>query len=170
MNLFAGGTASFDFARGKLSVLQDTRYPWDGAVRIRLTPDKARTFTVNVRIPGWAREEPVPGDLYRFADGPAPKPSLDVNGQPVALVLTEGYVAITRTWHPGDTIDVGLPMPVRRIVANAKVESDRDRVALQRGPIVYALEWPDNPNGRVRNIVLPDANHLTAEFRPVAIT
>ena len=47
-------------------------------------------------------------------------------------------------------------MPVRRVVANDAVEADRGRVALQRGPIVYAAEWPDNPNGKVRNIVLPD--------------
>jgi hypothetical protein len=166
VNLYAGGTASFDFAGGTLTVVQDTRYPWDGAVRIRLTPDKARTFTVNLRIPGWAREEPVPGDLYRFTDAPAPKPAIDVDGHPLALTLTDGYVGITRTWHPGDTIDLNLPMPVRRIVANSKVEADRDRVALQRGPVVYALEWPDNSNGKVRNIVLPDANHLTPEFRP----
>src|SRR6185369_13702905 len=54
----------------------------------------------------------------------------------------------------------------RRIAANDKVTADRDRVALQRGPIVYAAEWPDNPDGKVRNIVLPDANALTSEFRP----
>src|SRR6185436_13950407 len=58
-----------------------------------------------------------------------------------------------------------LPMPVRRVVAHDQVEADRNRVALQRGPIVYAAEWPDNPDGKVRNIVLPDANPLTSEFR-----
>ena len=56
-------------------------------------------------------------------------------------------------------------MPVRRIVAHDKVTADRDRVALQPGPVVYAAEWPDNPNGKVRNIVLPDASALTPEFR-----
>jgi hypothetical protein len=166
VNLFAGGSADVDLAGGKLKVAQETRYPWDGAVRIALTPDKARAFTVNVRIPGWALEQPVPGDLYRFADKPAAKPTIKVNGRDVPLTLTEGYVAITRTWAPGDAIELNLPMPVRRIVANEKVKADNDRVALQRGPIVYATEWPDNPNGKVRNIVLPDANALTAEFRP----
>jgi DUF1680 family protein len=166
VNLFAGGTADIDLAGGRLKIAQATRYPWDGAVRITLTPDKARRFTVNVRIPGWAREEPVPSDLYRFADAPAPKPTIDVNGKPVALTLTEGYVAITRTWAAGDAIDLRLPMPVRRIVANDKVAADRDRIALQRGPIVYAAEWPDNPNGKVRNVVLPVTSTLTAEFRP----
>ena len=56
-------------------------------------------------------------------------------------------------------------MPVRRVVAHEQVEADRGRVALQRGPIVYAAEWPDNPNGKVRNIVLPDSAALTSEFR-----
>jgi len=167
VNLYAGGSADVDLAGGKVKVAQDTRYPWDGAVKIRLTPDKARAFTVNVRIPGWAREQPVPGDLYRFLDKASASPTLAVNGKPVALTINDGgYVAINRTWNAGDTIDLTLPMPVRRIVANDKVAADRDRVALQRGPVVYAAEWPDNPNNKVRNIVLADASALTAEFRP----
>ena len=72
---------------------------------------------------------------------------------------------MTRRWKPGDVIELILPMPVRRIVANDQVAADRDRVALQRGPIVYAAEWPDNPNGKVRNIVLPDTATLGSEFR-----
>ena len=166
VNLYAGGTADVDLAGGKLKVAQETRYPWDGTVRITLTPDQARAFTVNVRIPGWAREQPVPGDLYRFADKPADKPTLRVNGAAVAVaVMPDGYVPIKRTWGPGDVITLNLPMPVRRIVAHEKVAADRDRVALQRGPIVYAAEWPDNPNGKVRNIVLPDTSAMTTEFR-----
>lgn len=165
VNLFAGGTADVEVGGGKVKVTQHTRYPWDGDVKIALTPDKARKFTVNVRIPGWAREQPVPGDLYRFADAAAPKPTVRVNGAPVPLATTAGYVAITRTWRAGDEIVLNLPMPVRRIVAHEKVVADRDRVALQRGPIVYAAEWPDNPNGKVRNIVLPDSSAMTAEFR-----
>jgi hypothetical protein len=91
--------------------------------------------------------------------------TIAVNGQPVPMTLDKGYVSIARAWQAGDTIDLNLPMPVRRIVANEQVEADRNRVALQRGPIVYAAEWPDNPNGKVRNIVLPDANALATEFR-----
>jgi hypothetical protein len=170
VNLFAGGTAEIDLAGGKLRVTQETRYPWDGAVTIRLSPDKARAFTVNVRIPGWAREQPVPGDLYRFTDAAPAPPTLAVNGKSIALAIVDGgYVAITRTWNAGDTIDLHLPMPIRRVAANDRVAADRDRVALQRGPIVYAAEWPDNPNGKVRNIVLPDGHALAAEFRPALL-
>jgi uncharacterized protein len=165
INLFAGGTADVDLAGGKLQIAQQTRYPWDGAVRIVLTPDRARAFTVNVRIPGWARDEPVPGSLYRFMDRLAAQPAVRVNGGDIPMTVANGYIAINRTWQPGDVIDLNLPMPVRRVVADDRVEADRNRVALQRGPIVYAAEWPDNPNGKVRNIVLPDANPLTAEFR-----
>jgi DUF1680 family protein len=81
------------------------------------------------------------------------------------MTIDKGYVTIDRTWAPGDVIALDLPMPVRRVVSNDKVIADRDRVALQRGPIVYAAEWVDNPNGKVRNIVLPDTNALTTEFR-----
>ena len=165
VNLFAGGSADVDLAGGTVKVAQETRYPWDGAVKIVLTPGKARSFTVNVRIPGWAREQPVPGDLYRFADAASPKPTLQVNGRTQPLTIENGFVAVTRTWTAGDAIELTLPMPVRRVVAHDKVEADRNRVALQRGPIVYAAEWPDNPNGTVRNVVLPDAGAMTTEFR-----
>jgi DUF1680 family protein len=166
VNLFAAGTADVDLAGGKVKVTQETRYPWDGRVTMTIAPARASRFTINVRIPGWARNEPVPSDLYRFLDASKDAASLEVNGRPAAMKLDKGYVSIARTWRPGDVIALTLPMPVRRIIAHPNVEADRDRVALQRGPIVYAAEWPDNPDGRVRNIVLPDSQPLSAEFRP----
>jgi hypothetical protein len=98
-------------------------------------------------------------------DKPAPAPTMKVNGRAVAMALDKGYVAIDRSWAAGDVIELNLPMPVRRIGAHPKVEADKDRVALQRGPVVFAAEWPDNPGGKVRNIVLPDTAALTSQFR-----
>jgi hypothetical protein len=165
VNLFAAGTASITLDDGRsLRVVQDTRYPWDGRVRIAVRPDRAGEFAIHVRLPGWARNEPVPGDLYRFLDPSADAVTLSVNGRAVEPALDKGYAVIRRTWRPGDIIEMNLPMPVRRLVANDEVEADRGRVALQRGPIVYAAEWPDN-GGRVRNLVLPDTIRLTSEFR-----
>ncbi|MBI1875066.1 MAG: glycoside hydrolase family 127 protein [Acidobacteria bacterium] len=167
VNLFAGGNADIDTGRNqRVKLLQDTRYPWDGTVRITVSPDRLRTFAIKLRIPGWARGEAAPSDLYRFADAADTPVGLQVNGQPVALVLEKGYATLTRAWKAGDVIQLALPMPVRRLVAHQKVEADRGRVALQRGPIVYAAEWPDNPNGKVRNIVLAADAKLTSEFRP----
>ena len=165
VNLFAGGTADIELSGGRVKIVQETRYPWEGQIKMTVTPDRARTFPIHLRIPGWAREQPVPGDLYRFLDKPPAPATIQVNRQRVTIVLDKGYVTITRTWRPGDSVQLDLPMPVRRVVAHPKVSANRDRVALQRGPIVFAAEWPDNPGGNVRNIVLPDANTLTTEFR-----
>ncbi len=165
VNLFAAGNADIDLEGGKLKLVQQTRYPWDGTVKMIVTPERARSFAINVRIPGWARNEPIPSDLYRFLDKVDAAATIKVNGQNVPVTVNKGYVTIDRAWKPGDTIELVLPMPVRRVVAHQNVAADRDRVAFQRGPIVFAAEWPDNPNGKVRNIVVPDTATLTTEFR-----
>jgi uncharacterized protein len=169
VNLYVQGTGEIALAGNRtVTLTQTTRYPWDGAVKIAVAPEPAGTFAINVRIPGWAREEPVPGDLYRFLDT-APPATLKVNGTPVPLTIDKGFVRLSRAWKAGDTIELDLPMPVRRVVAHERVVDDAGRVALQRGPIVYAAEWPDNAGGRVRNLVLPDASRLTSEFRPTLL-
>jgi DUF1680 family protein len=166
VNLFAKGTAKIDLPGGPVAIDQDTRYPWDGAVKMTITPQRARRLAINVRIPGWARGQPVPSNLYVFTDEiQVPSPTLRVNGTVVSATLTNGFATIDRTWSAGDVLTLDLPMPVRRVESNPQVTANRGRVALQRGPIVYAAEWPDNPNGKVRNIVLPDGNALTTEFR-----
>jgi DUF1680 family protein len=166
VNLFAASSADIKLDNGRtLKIAQETRYPWDGAVKMTVNPDEAARLTIHVRIPGWARNEPVASDLYRFADTPAAPVTLKVNGRPVPLKLDKGYAGLTRTWRKGDTIELHLPMPVRRVAANERVAADRGRVALERGPVVYAAEWPDNPKGQVRNLLLPDGAPLTAEFK-----
>lgn len=141
-------------------------YPWDGAVKMTVTPEGSGDFTIHVRIPGWARNEAAPSDLYRFAEKNDEPVVLKVNGKPVPIRIDKGYVALSRRWQAGDAIELNLPMPVRRVVANTAVAADRGRVALQRGPIVYCAEWPDSPDGHVRNLVLPRDAVLKAEFRP----
>ena len=101
VNLFAAGTADVDLAGGTVKVTQETRYPWDGAVKMTVAPARARQFAVSVRIPGWARNEPVPSDLYRFLDRAAASPTITVNGRPVPMTLDKGYVTINRMWQRG---------------------------------------------------------------------
>jgi DUF1680 family protein len=170
VNLYMANSADIKLDNGRtVRMTQETRYPWDGVVKMSVNPDQSVPLTVNVRIPGWARNEPVPTDLYRFTDKSADAVTLKVNGKSVPVKLDKGYVALARAWKKGDTIEMNLPMPVRRVAANEKVAADRGRVALQRGPIVYAAEWPDNPNGKVRNLMLPDDAKLTAEFKPALL-
>jgi DUF1680 family protein len=165
VNLFVQGEAEVEAAGRKFRVKQETRYPWDGAVRITIEPEKKTALSVLVRIPGWARGEAVPGGLYRFADSVDEKPTLKVNGKAVAINLEKGYARVARVWKKGDVIELGLPMPVRRVVADEAVKDDAGKVALERGPLVYCAEWPDN-GGRALNLVLPDGGPLAAEFRP----
>lgn len=167
VNLFVGSTADIKLDNGRtVKMTQETRYPWDGAVKMTVNPDTNSKLTINVRIPGWAHNEAVPSDLYRFMDKVDEPVTLKVNGQAVPLKLDHGYVSLNRDWKRGDVIELMLPMPVRRVVANPSVGADTGRIALQRGPIVYCAEWPDNPGGFVRNLMLPGSAKLTAEFKP----
>jgi uncharacterized protein len=169
VNLFAGSTAEVPIGDRKIKIAQETRYPWDGRVKMMINPSRPGAFAIKVRIPGWARGQPVPSDLYRFAKTVNEPVTLTVDGQAVPVELDKGYVTITREWKSGDVIDLNLPMPVRRIIANTQVAADRGRVALQRGPLVYAAEWPDNASHKVRNLLLSDSDNLTASFEPALL-
>ena len=170
VNLFVGSTADIKLDNSRtVRMIQSTRYPWDGQVRITVSPDRTAPLTVKVRIPGWARNQPVASDLYRYVDKPARAPSLKINGRTVPVEIDKGYATLTRTWRAGDVIELSLPMQVRRVIANEQVAADRGRVALERGPLVYALEWADNPNGKVRNLMLPDTEPLRAERSPALL-
>lgn len=167
VNLFASGTAEIDMGDARVVKLaQETHYPWEGAVRLTVSTEKPLSFALKVRIPGWARGEAVPGDLYRFADRAEGPITLKVNGRPVELEIERGYASLEREWRSGDVVELELPMPVRRVVAHEQVEAGIGRVALQRGPLVYCVEWPDNRDGEVRSLILPDDAPLSAEWVP----
>jgi DUF1680 family protein len=163
VNLFIGGSAVVKLPGNTVRLRQQTRYPWDGEVKITVEPEQTGRFAVYVRIPGWARNKPVPSDLYNYLDTNTEKISLKVNGDPVAVDLIKGYVPIRRTWQKGDTIELNLPMPIRRVVANPKVKDNRGRIAVERGPVVYCFEGADNPKG-VANLILPPAAKLQSEY------
>jgi DUF1680 family protein len=173
VNLFVGSRAQVALAPGKVTVSEQTQYPWDGKVRVRVQPEKPMEFALYLRVPGWARNEPVPGDLYRFSERSGERPMLSLNGKAVPLddsnieagAFGRGYARIRRRWMPGDVVELVLPMPVRRVLANDAVKADSQRAAIERGPLVYALEAVDN-NGRTSNLVLPLHVILKHEFRP----
>jgi DUF1680 family protein len=164
VNLYMGGEAGVDASFGSVKIAQETRYPWDGAVAMTITPDKATTFDLRLRIPGWAQGRPVPSDLYHYLNPDSKVPQLSVNGKPADLQLEEGYAVLRREWNPGDKVELTLDMPIRRVLANEAVEDDRGRVALERGPIVFCSEGIDN-GGRALSLFLPDATPLSTEFR-----
>jgi len=168
VSLYAQGSARVGTPDGGMVIEQRTRYPWDGDVHLRLSPARPSRVTLLLRVPGWSQGRPVPGDLYRGLEPVHDAVGLKVNGLLVPIRLERGFAAITREWAPGDTVDLHLPMPVRRVVAHPAVKADEGRVAIERGPIVYAAEFVDH-GGRVTNLVLDDRAPLTAEWRPAEL-
>jgi DUF1680 family protein len=165
VNLFAAGTARVEVDGRPVELSQETKYPWEGTVRILVNPRPPRRFTVMLRIPGWALDRPVPTELYRFLDENEQTVRLWVNRKPVELEVENGYARLDRKWRANDLIELILPMPNRRVVADERVRDDAGKVALQRGPVVFCAEGVDN-GGRVLNLVLPDEAELEYWQRP----
>lgn len=145
VNLFMDNTGELDVNGKGVTLSQQTGYPWNGDVNINVDQNKAGRFTMKVRVPGWVRNKPVPSDLYTYNDGLRTGYKVMVNGQPAEGELTsDGYYSINRQWKKGDRVSLQLDMEPRTVQAHAKVEADRGRVAVERGPIVYCAEFPDN--------------------------
>ncbi len=164
VNLFIGGDTTLKTAANTVKLRQQTEYPWAGQVNIAVEPEKSGAFAIFIRIPGWARNEPVPSDLYKFADAVSEKPSIKVNGKTFAFEVEKGFARIDRTWQQGDKIVLDFPMPIRRIISHPEIKTNAGKVAFQRGPIVFCLEGPDN-DGKVLNLVIPDDAKLKAAYR-----
>lgn len=163
-NLFINGTATLTVEKKKVTIEQKNNYPWDGKLIFNITAS-SQPFNFLVRIPGWARNEAMPSDLYTFADASDKKVTITVNGSPVQYTINKGYASINRTWKKGDVVEVHLPMEIRRVASNPKVADNIGKVSLQRGPLMYCAEWPDN-FGKASNIILPAGSTFTSEFKP----
>jgi len=163
-NLFASSTATLQVNGKQVTIVQQNNYPWQGNLQFEITPAKGSPpMALHLRIPGWARNEAVPGNLYNFSQQSKAAATLAVNGTPVPLEMENGYAVINRTWKKGDVVLLTLPMEVRRLVASDKLKEDAGKIALQRGPLVYCAEWADN-GGRAGNLVVPPSTTFTAEY------
>ena len=143
VNLFIGSEATVNLGKNQsVSVKQETRYPWDGAVTLTVDPAKPADFALRVRIPGWTQGAENPYGLYKSdVNSPA---ELKVNGEPVQMNVVKGYAEINRKWAKGDKVELSLPMQPRIITANEAVADLNGMVALASGPLVYCLEGCDN--------------------------
>jgi len=163
VNQYLSSKGTVPLADNPVTLIQTTRYPWDGDIAVEVRPEVSGAFTIKLRIPGWARNQPMPGNLYKYLKMCDEKIALEVNGSPMDVNIEKGYVAIRRGWEAGDTIRLNLPMPVRLVVAHPKAVADKGLVAIERGPIVYCAEFKDN-SVDVAQLKLPDDAKLTATF------
>ena len=146
VNLYASNNASFTLGKTDLQISQQTSYPWNGKVGISVNPKKESQFTIKLRVPGWARNEVLPGDLYTYKKVSTQKPTISVNGETLAIQPENGYFNVTRNWKKGDKIALNFPMEVQEVETNSKVETNKNKVSLEYGPLVYAVEEIDNKN------------------------
>ncbi len=160
VNLFVGSNTTIPLLKGEVPLQMETNYPWDGRVKLVTSPTRKTKFALHLRIPGWARNIAAPGDLYRFMDTDSSGFTLQLNGKPVAFTMDNGYAVVEREWKNGDELILNLPMNVREIAAKHEVKYDQDKVALQRGPLVYCIEGTDN-NQKAWNIILPSGSQFT---------
>jgi len=165
VNLFVESKATFKMGKDTVAISQQTDYPWEGTVRILIEPETPAEFTVAVRIPGWARNEPIPSDLYQTLEVNNKAVKMILNGDHLPITLEKGYARIHRLWKKDDTIELVLAMPVQRLVANENVADNRGKTVLQRGPLVYCFEGVDN-GGKILGKALPDDAVFKTELYP----
>jgi len=187
VNLFAGNTATVQLGGKAVTLEQQTDYPWNGDISLTVRQNKAGLFTMKIRIPGWVRGQVVPSDLYQYGDRQQLGYTIAINGQSVTKdgsqpePAADGYVSLTRRWKKGDVVSIHFDMQPRTVIANDKVDADRGRVAIERGPLVYCAEAADNNGLNTHSVFLgqqlvfdvePDYNIVNSEGdgRPFNVT
>ena len=167
VNLFVGSETSFTLPKGEMQFKMQTNYPWSGDVKCVLGMKKKIKTAIAFRIPGWSKGIPAPGNLYTFFDNKEEKPTLLINGVENRYIDQDGYAVVDREWKDGDVVEYKIPMAIKKVVARNELKLDNNRMALQRGPLVYCVEGADN-NGKAWNIVSPkDAVYTTENMNIV---
>ena len=145
VNLYLSNTGDIDIQGKNVCLEQQTEYPWDGDINIKVKKNAAGQFAMKLRIPGWLKGEVVPSNLYEYTDNKRLGYKINVNGKKTSGQITpDGYLTIDRKWKKGDVVQIHFDMQPRTVRANRKVEADKGMVSIERGPLVYCAEWPDN--------------------------
>lgn len=162
VNLFVGSQTTFNLPKGDIQLTMNTGYPWNGNVNCTLNMKKKMTTSIALRLPGWASGTAAPGGLYSFANNLTEKPVLLLNGVAITYQVQEGYVVIEHEWKDKDVLEYQLPMTIQKVVSRNELKFNNDRVAFQRGPLVYCIEGADN-NGKAWNVIAPTQISFTTE-------
>ena len=149
INLFIGNTAELDLNGKKIKLNQSTNYPWDGKVKLKVEEaDKGLLAGLKIRVPGWARGEVLPSDLYSYINNKNSNISLLINGKNKKVDIENGFIILDKSyWKSGDIIEISFEMKIRKVISNEKVIANKGKIAFERGPLVYCAEEVDNPNG-----------------------
>ena len=144
VNLFLSNKSTLTVDGKKVILSQTTDYPWNGDITVTVDKNAAGQFAMKIRIPGWVRNLAVPSNLYQYSDNKRPSYTIKVNGSVVGSITADGYYTIDRKWKKDDKVQIHFDMEPRTVRANHKVEADRGMISVERGPLVYCAEHPDN--------------------------
>lgn len=172
VNLYVGSDAKMNIKGKEVQVKMETEYPWNGKVKLQLTLPKKEKFAIKLRVPGWYNGNLVDGELYTSASPYLKSVSIvpKVNGRPVEANNENGYLVVNSNWKTGDVIELEIPMNVILIKSRPEVEANIDRLAVQRGPLVYCVEGADNPNGVWNLLMDPEAFWETVPVKVLSET
>ncbi len=157
VNLFVGSNSTIPLKNGNVDVKMETNYPWEGKVKLMIDPVKKSKFKIYLRIPDWYYKKVASGDLYFMAaaDGEPVHFIYMLNGNAISSTYENGYAVVENEWKKGDIVEIDFPMEVKIIKARIELKQNNNRIAIQRGPIVYCVEGADN-NGKAWNIIIPE--------------
>ncbi|HRG82418.1 MAG TPA: glycoside hydrolase family 127 protein [Chitinophagaceae bacterium] len=161
VNLFVGSNTTINLKNGDVTVKMETNYPWEGKTKLFIDPVRNGWFKVLIRIPEFYKPGML-GGTYQFAHHSQrmPKAIFALNGKNIEYNIDKGYAVIEKDWKKGDVLEFTLPESVTKIESIEAIKQNDNRVAFQRGPLVYCVEGADN-NGKAWNIIVPENTSFT---------
>jgi DUF1680 family protein len=164
VNLYVSNKARIEVGKNGIEIIQQKDFPWEYEMKMVVNPDKAKEFTIRLRIPYWAGNDAVPGDLYEYTGKQSGRVAVSINGKEIDAVQDNGYISIGRTWNKGDEILLSLPMEVKHVITNDTVSENHNHLAFEYGPLVYCAEEIDNPQG-IDDILLDQNEIFSPEYK-----
>jgi len=164
VQLFVGSKTKISLQDCDVDILMETEYPWEGKIKIHVDPSKNSKFYLNVRVPGWLEKDTLSGDLYTYTTKPNTNFKFDIkiNGVKSQYKYKDGYAVIENTWKKGDVVEINFPMDIKMVKSREDVKQNKNRIAIQRGPLVYCIEGADN-QGKAWNFIVPPNTKFVVE-------
>lgn len=130
VNLYGSNQLKTKSLNGEeIEIEQQTNYPWDGKITLKIVKAPKDFQNFFLRIPGWSQNAEVSVNNSKITD----------------KIVSGTYLKLNQKWKKGDVIELNLPMPVELMEANPLVEEVKNQVAVKRGPLVYCLESDQLP-------------------------
>ncbi|MDN3587574.1 glycoside hydrolase family 127 protein [Pedobacter aquatilis] len=163
VNLYVASSTDLLLGNKSVKITQKNNYPWEGHLNFDIEPEEDSDFALKLRLPGWAVNQAIPSDLYKFQSKSNEKFTVKLNGKALKYTLNDGYITIQRVWKRGDKVELVLPMEIKKVLANQKLTDDIGKVSVQRGPITFCAESTDN-TAKISEAKIPSNSDFKYSF------